>query len=123
MEYCLEFLKVDDISGKSLFKVIVGEIKNIRLDINNLRGQVNDTSAKGLFKNVKAIRFQILQIRDAFNEISEDLKTESEANCLVKCELENFEFLLYMTILYGILFDINSINKNLQSNDMHIMLL
>ena len=38
-KYFLEFLKVDDISGKDLFKVIVDEIKNIGLDINNLRGQ------------------------------------------------------------------------------------
>ena len=49
MKYFLEFLKVDDTSGKCLFEVIVDEIKNIRLDINNLRGSGynNGSNMKG----------------------------------------------------------------------------
>jgi len=39
MSILLEFLKVDDTSGKGLFDVIVDELKNLRLDINDLRGQ------------------------------------------------------------------------------------
>jgi len=35
-------------------------------------------------------------------------------------ELENFEFLLGMTIWYDILFAVNSVSKNLQSKDMCI---
>ena len=40
-------------------------------------------------------------------EVSEDPKTKSEANCLATYELENFEFLLDMTIWYDILFAVN----------------
>ena len=53
-------------------------------------------------------------------EVSKNLKTKSEANCLAIYELKNFKFLLDITIWYDILFAVNSVSKNLQSKDMHI---
>ncbi|KAL2957615.1 hypothetical protein AAZX31_18G158900 [Glycine max] len=185
-EYFLEFLKIDDTSGKGLFDAIIDELKIVGLDINDLRGQGydNGSNMKGkhqgvqkrfldinprsfyipcgchslnlvlcdmanscpkatsffgvlqcvytLFssstkrwkilqnhihnlthkslsqtrwesriESVKAIRFQIIQIRDALFELAEandDPKIKSEADCLTNYELENFEFLLDMTI-------------------------
>ena len=47
-------------------------------------------------------------------------KTSEDPDCLATYELESFEFLLGMTIWYGILFAVNSVSKNLQSKDMHI---
>ncbi|XP_019259427.1 PREDICTED: zinc finger MYM-type protein 1-like [Nicotiana attenuata] len=44
-EYFLEYLKVDDTSGKGLFEVIMNEIENIGLDIDNLRGQGYDNGS------------------------------------------------------------------------------
>ena len=41
-EYFLEFLKVDDTSGKCLIDAIVDELKIVGLDINDLRGQGYD---------------------------------------------------------------------------------
>ena len=62
-------------------------------------------------------------MRDALLQLaqtSEDPKIKSEADCLATCEIERFEFLLSMTIWYDILFAVNSVDKNLQSKDMHI---
>jgi len=54
------------------------------------------------------------------SSINDDPKIKSETECLATYELENFEFLLGMTIWYDILFAINSVSKNLQSKDMCI---
>ena len=68
-------------------------------------------------ESIKTLRFQTPQIRDVLlklGEINNDLKIKSKANCLATYELENFEFLLSMTIWYDILFAVNSISKKLQ---------
>jgi len=44
-EYFLEFLKVDDTSGKCLFDAIIDELKIVGLDINDLRGQGYDNGS------------------------------------------------------------------------------
>ena len=53
-------------------------------------------------------------------EASDDPKIKSEAKCLAEYELEDFEFLLGMTIWYDILHAINLVSKSLQSKYMHI---
>lgn len=54
-EYFLEFLKVDDTTGKNLFDAIMNEINNIGLNISNLRGQGydNGSNMKGKHQGVQ----------------------------------------------------------------------
>lgn len=84
---------------------------------------LSQTHWESYVESVKAIRFQCPQIRDALLQLAkirEDPKTCSEAQCLAPYEIEIFEFLLGMTIWDDILFAVNSVSKNLQSNEMQI---
>ena len=84
---------------------------------------LSQTRWESRIESVKAIRFQAPKIRDALLELAEssdDPKIKSEAKCLATFELENFEFLLGMTIWFDILFAVNSVSKNLQSKNMDI---
>ena len=84
---------------------------------------LSKTRWESRIESVKAIKFQVLEIRDALLQLaktSEDPKTKGEVDCLATYEIESFEFLLVVTIWYNILFAVNSVSKNLQSKDMHI---
>ena len=83
---------------------------------------MSNTRWKSRVENVKVIRYQAPQIKEALLELletSDDAKTKSEAESLAN-KLENFEFLLSMIIWHEILFGINMVSKMLQSKDMHI---
>ncbi|CAH9101970.1 unnamed protein product, partial [Cuscuta europaea] len=74
-------------------------------------------------ESVKAIRFQIGDIREALLEISEkdsDSKICSEAKSLALHELSNFEFLVAIVIWYEIIYHVNLVSKTLQSESMLI---
>jgi hypothetical protein len=73
--------------------------------------------------SVKAIRFQMSDIREALLQVAEtdkDPMTSSIAKSLAENELGDFEFLISIVIWYEILSSINLISKQLQSKDMLI---
>jgi len=66
---------------------------------------------------VKAIRFQLNEVVEALEEISDttkDLKIKSETHSLAK-EICSYEFILSLIIWYDILCEINIVSKSLQS--------
>ncbi|PNT61917.1 hypothetical protein BRADI_5g22988v3 [Brachypodium distachyon] len=73
--------------------------------------------------SVKAIRFQIPEIREALLQVAEtdtDPCTSSEAQSLVENELCGFEFLVFIIIWYEMLLAVNLISRELQLKDMLI---
>ncbi|KAG6664740.1 hypothetical protein CIPAW_02G115100 [Carya illinoinensis] len=89
---------------------LLDAIKNLELGINN---PLSQRRWKSRIESIKVIKSQISQIREALLQLTkttEDPKIKSEVNCLVAYEIENFEFILDMTIWYDILFAINTVN-------------
>ncbi|GJQ92838.1 zinc finger MYM-type protein 1-like protein [Tanacetum coccineum] len=74
-------------------------------------------------ESVKAIRYQLLEIKEALLQVAEtdnDSKIKSESSSLATNELGDFEFLVATVIWFDILFAVNSVSKKLQSDDMLI---
>jgi hypothetical protein len=74
-------------------------------------------------ESVKAIKNQAPNIKKALiklAEVSDDPKISWDADKLVSSELSNFEFILSLVIWHEILFKINLVSKNLQSENMHL---
>ena len=81
-----------------------------------------NTQWESQIKSVKAIRFQLSQIRLALLQLyksCDNAKSKSEAESLASA-LKSFEFLPGMVIWYEILFAINMMSKKLQSKSMCI---
>ncbi|GKB68411.1 zinc finger MYM-type protein 1-like protein [Tanacetum coccineum] len=74
-------------------------------------------------ESVKAIRYQLSEIREALLQVAEtdnDSKIKSESSSLATNELGDFEFLVATVIWFDILSAVNSVSKKLQSDDMLI---
>ncbi|GKE86333.1 zinc finger MYM-type protein 1, partial [Tanacetum coccineum] len=74
-------------------------------------------------ESVKAIRYQLSDIREALLQVAEndsDSKIKSESTSLATNELGDFEFIVETVIWFDILSTVNLVSKKLQSDDMRI---
>lgn len=72
--------------------------------------------------SIKALRFQLLNIIEALEEVSEianDSIAKSEAKCLAS-EISIYEFILNVVIWYDILVQVNIVTKRLQGKNADI---
>ncbi|XP_018367031.1 PREDICTED: zinc finger MYM-type protein 1-like [Trachymyrmex cornetzi] len=98
---------------------------NYRYDIAKKRLKLtpktlSDTRWEYRVESVKAVRFQIKEFVQIFEEIltePKDAKTYSEATSLLK-EIQSFPFILSTIIWYELLVKVNRVSKILQQNDM-----
>ncbi|GKD52544.1 zinc finger MYM-type protein 1 [Tanacetum coccineum] len=130
-ESFLGFLNVNDTTGQGLFDVTQTELKALDLDIDDVRGQGYDNGSnmkrkhhgESRVESVKAIRFQLSDIREALIQVSErdnDSVIQSQEKSLATNELGDFEFIVAVVIWFDILHKVNLVSKNLQSDDMLI---
>ncbi|KAL9293976.1 hypothetical protein AtEden1_Chr3g0200501 [Arabidopsis thaliana] len=122
-EFFIQFLKVDDTTGFGLFEstkrwsILKENLKNLTFK------QLSTTRWESRIESIKAIRFQIADIREALFQVSDednDPCIQSEAKSLAMNELSSFEFVLSIVIWYDILHVVNLVSKNFQSKDMLI---
>ncbi|KAG2726053.1 hypothetical protein I3760_01G093900 [Carya illinoinensis] len=106
----------NDISEKCIFSELLNAIKNLELDINNIRGQSYDNGSNMKGKEIVQHNVLILTLKPLsqtrWDSRIKNPEIKSEANCLVAYEIENFEFTLCMTIWYNILFVVNTLKEN-----------
>ncbi|CAH9068604.1 unnamed protein product [Cuscuta epithymum] len=110
-----------------IYTIFVNSTKRWQILKDHVKGltlkSLSATRWESRIDSVKAIRFQIGDIREALLEISEkdsDSKISSEAKSLALHELSNFEFLVALVIWYEIIYHVNLVSKSLQSESMLI---
>ncbi|CAH9103947.1 unnamed protein product [Cuscuta europaea] len=108
-----------------IYTLFANSTKRWQILKNNVQGltlkSLSTTRWESRVESIKAIRFQISDIREALLELAEtdnDSKIQSEARSLATNDLCNFEFLLATVIWYEILYAVNLVSKNLQAKDM-----
>lgn len=82
----------------------------------------SETSWESRYDSIKAIRFQVKEIIDALDEISEsthDPLIRSETSSLVS-EIWTLEFLMSLCIWYSVLCEVNIVSKSLQSPNVNL---
>ncbi|XP_071695377.1 uncharacterized protein [Rutidosis leptorrhynchoides] len=109
-----------DLSNQEQMSMIVRYVKctsNSVIVEESFLGFLNDMTM------VKAIKTQLVNIREALLEVGEkdnDAAIASVANSIANKELGEFEILVSIVIWYQVLNEMNIVSKKLQSKDVHI---
>ncbi|GJU03954.1 zinc finger MYM-type protein 1-like protein [Tanacetum coccineum] len=110
-----------------IYTIFANSSKRWQILKDNVKGltlkSLSITRWESRVESVKAIRFQISDIREALLQVAEtdnDSLIQSQAKSLATNELGDFEFLVAIVIWFEILYVVNLVSKKLQSSDMLI---
>jgi hypothetical protein len=121
--------KAKDFFGiiQRIYTIFAKSTKRWQILKDNISGltlkPLSSTRWESRVDSVKAIRFQMQDIRESLLQVSEtdnDPTICSEANSLATNELGDFEFIVAIIIWYEVLSAINLVSKQLQAKDMLI---
>jgi hypothetical protein len=121
--------KAKDFFGikQRIYTIFATSTKRWQILKDNLSGltlkPVSATRWESRVDSVKAIRFQMQDIREALLQVSDtdnDATICSEAKSLATTELGDFEFIVAIVIWYEVLSAVNLVSKQLQAKDMLI---
>ncbi|PWA79142.1 zinc finger MYM-type protein 1 [Artemisia annua] len=124
--YCGKAMDIFEVI-QHIYTIFVNSSKRWLILKNNVKGlalkSLSITRWESRVESVKAIRFQLLKIREALFQVAEndnDSKIKSESKSLAINELGDFELLVSTVIWFDILSVVNFVSKKLQSYDMLI---
>ncbi|PWA52825.1 zinc finger MYM-type protein 1 [Artemisia annua] len=110
-----------------IYTIFANSSKRWQILKNNVKGltvkPLSITRWESRVESVKAIRFQISDIREALLQVAEsdnDSLIQSQAKSLATNDLGDFEFLVAIVLWFEILYAVNLVSKKLQSSDMLI---
>ncbi|KAJ1262638.1 hypothetical protein BS78_09G124200 [Paspalum vaginatum] len=110
-----------------IYTIFAKSTKRWQILKDNLSGvtlkPLSTTRWESRVDSVKAIRFQMQEIREALLQVSDadnDPTISSEAKSLATNELGGFEFIVAIIIWYEVLSAMNLVSKQLQAKDMLI---
>ncbi|PWA66382.1 cytochrome P450 monooxygenase CYP71AV1 [Artemisia annua] len=110
-----------------IYTIFANSSKRWQILKNNVKGltvkPLSITRWESRVESVKAIRFQISDIREALLQVAEsdnDSLIQSQAKSLATNDLGDFEFLVAIVIWFEILYAVNLVSKKLQSSDILI---
>ncbi|PWA44944.1 zinc finger MYM-type protein 1 [Artemisia annua] len=110
-----------------IYTIFANSSKRWQILKDNLKGltpkALSTTRWESRVESVKAIKFQLSDIREALLQVSEkdnDSVIQSQAKSLATNELGDFEFIAAIVIWFEILNRVNLVSKKLQSDDMLI---
>ena len=136
--HCLNLIVCDMASlflkAKSIFEVcqciytvFSNSTKHWNIFLEHIDGltlkSLSTTQWESHIENVKAIKSQVAQVRNALFtlvEITKNPQLSRDAESLASEELSSFDFVLSLVIWYDILLKINMVSKKLQSENMRL---
>ncbi|KAK1423943.1 hypothetical protein QVD17_19254 [Tagetes erecta] len=108
-----------------IYTIFANSTKRWQVLKDNVKGltpkSLSATRWESRVDSVKAIRFQLSDVREALLEVGDTEKDpiiESQAKALAKNEVGDFEFLVAIVIWYEILTKVNVVSKKMQSKDV-----